>query len=180
MVLHLLPLFQLSFTIPGIVLPHVTAYNVAKGGIQMKKTLVLLVLFAFIPCISFAASDDYAVIHEAFSEHSIDDLLTLQRMVEIELEHRGYQANTASDSKAVTVPVGKYKIGVDIPANAYTIKHNGNAMSMVTIYTESGRLLTVYTISPNAPIGKCELQEGQSIDIVGEPVIFAEYEGLGF
>lgn len=145
----------------------------------MKKLFAILIAVVFIPCFASAEPDEYAAIHEAFAEQSIDDLLRLKMLVEIELEYRGY-TDTATKPKEVKVPVGKYKIGDDIPADTYTIKHNGNVMSMVTIYTASGGLVTMYTVSSNAPIGKCVLEKGQSIEIVGEPVIFTQYEGLGF
>lgn len=147
----------------------------------MKKIIVLLVVLILIPCSSLAEADKYAAIHEMFANHSNDDLLTLQKMLEIELEYRGLSSGKqAAEGKEVIVPVGEYAIGEDIPANTYTIKLGGSLMSMVSIYDKNGNIDSMYTISPSAPIGKCALSDGQSIKIIGEPVVFIEYEGLGF
>ena len=90
------------------------------------------------------------------------------------------KADELTSVKEITVPVGKYTIGSDIPANTYTIKHAGSVISMITVYSENGGILTYYTVSPSAPVGKCELKDGQSIEIIGEPVILTQYKGLEF
>lgn len=146
----------------------------------MKKLIAIFVAIVFIPCFASAEADEYAAIHEAFAGQSIDDLLALKMLVEFELDYRGYKPETATKPKEVNVPVGKYTIGDDIPEGTYTIKHNGNVMSMVTIYNANGGMVTMYTVTPKAPIGKCVLEKGQSINIVGEPLVFTAYEGLGF
>lgn len=144
----------------------------------MKKLFVLLLVLvsAFAPLFAFAENDliDPETVHAYLAEISTDDLLDMQKYIVIELEYRGYFG------KETTVPVGKYTIGSDIPANAYTIKLAESGFSAITIYSENGGILTYYTVSSSAPIGKCELKDGQSIEIVGSPVIFSQYKGLGF
>ena len=147
----------------------------------MKKRIhcfLLLFLAFLIPCQVFAenADDTYSVIHEAFANHTIDDLLTLQKMVEIELEYRGYY----SEQKEVTVQPGTYTIGSDIPPNVYSLSLAGNIISMITIKDANGSLVAMHALNPGTNVGKIELADGQKIEIVGEPVLFKHYEGLGF
>ena len=135
------------------------------------------VLFVLVDDINFET-----VLMAIRNEEVIFDIMcTSDSATAIKDIYSGSNKNTGTaKSKEVSVPVGKYTIGSDIPANTYTIKHNGNVLSMVTIYDANGKLVTMYTTSASAPIGKCELTDGQTIEIAGEPVIFTKYEGLGF
>ena len=77
------------------------------------------------------------------------------------------------------VPPGTYTIGTDIPANTYTIEPTG-MIAMITIKNSNGSLVTMHALNANTNIGKIELKDGQIIELVGEPVVFKPYEGLGF
>ena len=142
----------------------------------MKKIVALvLVLFSF-ASITFAQADEYATIHEAFKEHTLDDLLLLQKMVEIELEYRGYYSKETV-AKEFDVPVGKYIIGVDIPAGVYTVTHGGGMFSAIIVI---GNYEAFYPVSQDSPVGKIELTEGQTLEVQMSGVKFSEYKGLGF
>ena len=152
----------------------------------MNKTLrifsVLCVLCFLNPSFAFSEVDPYSpeYIHSIFGSYSTEELLNLIRIVEIEIESRGEGKEKPATAKETSIPVGKYKIGVDIPANTYTVKMNSGFISMITIYSPSGGYVAMYTVTPDAPVGKCELTDGQSIEIVGSPVVFSQYQGLGF
>ena len=152
-------------------------YHAVKRRDSVKRILLLLLVSLFIPCCVFAESDEFAVIHETFASHTIDDLLLLKKIVEIELEYRGYYTET----KEVSVPPGTYTIGADIPANVYSLSLDGSIVSMITIKNADGSLVTMHALNASTTnIGKIDLTDGQVIEIVGEPVIFKPYVGIGF
>lgn len=149
----------------------------------MKKIICLvsfaLLLVMLCPLCSYAEENpfDPEFVHAFFADYSIDDLLNMQKLVEIELEYRGYYA----EAKEVTVPPGTYTIGADIPASVYSLSLKGGIISMITIKNADGSLNTMHAINASTPnIGKIDLKDGQIIEIVGEPVLFKPFEGLGF
>lgn len=136
-------------------------------------SLVLAVLLVF-PGAAYAVNVD--AFTNMFSEYSTEALLALRVFLDTEIASRD---NT---DKEVTVPVGVYIVGLDIPAGVYTI-HNGNKVldySSVWHYSSSGLLLNAYTFSGDDYIGKIELEHGQKLDIMSGPVIMSTYKGLGF
>lgn len=154
----------------------------------MKKLLCILflLLVASVPaCAESAPTTNEAIVHEMFANHSDEDLRNLFIAVQYELISRGYAIQGKGDyfkaieKKEVTVPPGTYRIGDDIPAGIYTIVPTG-ALSMVTVKDSSGGLVTMHSIGGEIYVGKQELKDRQLIDIVGQPVIFKTYQGLGF
>lgn len=163
----------------------------------MKKLLCVVlmfsILFASFPCSSSAMTEDEykQQIRAMFADASDDDLKALFEAVQYELMCRGFNfsfdesLNEASvqkemtEQKEVTVPAGKYTIGSDVPAGTYTLNTTGY-ISMVTIWNASGGLVTMHTLSEQAPVGKIELKDGQVIEINGSAVVFKTYSGLGF
>lgn len=145
----------------------------------MKKLAFMLVLMiALVPFHVFAEENQFSqeYVHSYFSEFSTEELLALQKAIGVELEYRGYSSEK-TETKEFDVPVGKYTIGVDIPAGTYTVSRgNGMFDSLVVI----GNYETFYPVSQNSPIGKLELVEGQTIEVQMGGVKFSEYKGLGF
>lgn len=146
----------------------------------MKKMIALLFLLALAlaPLNTFAESDpfDPEYVHTFFGDYSIDDLLNMQKLVEIELEYRGY-SKEKTEPKEFDVPAGKYTIGVDIPAGVYTVSRGNGMFDSIVII---GNYDAFYPVSHNSPIGKLELSEGQTIEVQMGNVKFSEYKGLGF
>ena len=148
----------------------------------MKKILRIVsfaILFVFLcPCYSFAVTDpfDPEYVHSIFGDQSIDDLLNMKKLLEIELEYRGYSSKK-TETKEFDVPVGKYTIGIDIPAGIYTVSRGSGMFDSIVII---GNYETFYPVSQNSPIGKLELAEGQTIEVQMGGVKFSEYKGIGF
>lgn len=132
----------------------------------MKKFALLLVfLLTFAPFANAESID----IHSMSSE----ELTSLRTAINAELLSRGIE-------KEVTVPPGRYTVGVDVPAGVYTLNHSGALLSMVTTYTTKGLIDLSFNVSAAEPVGKLELADGQEIQILLESVIFKPYKGLGF
>ena len=146
---------------------------------RLFVALLLLVLCAPVFASAQANDETLQAIHDMFKDASDEELIALRNVLDVEIAYRGIQSEKTSANE-VRVPVGNYIIGIDIPAGVYTVTHDGNALSMITIYGANGGMVTMYTVYDGAPIGRCVLEEQQSIEIVGEPVVFSIYEGLDF
>lgn len=134
----------------------------------MKRIIVLVfVLLTFIPVATAESNID-------IQNLSTEELVNLRNVINSELSARNFA------NKEVTVPPGRYSIGVDIPAGVYTINHSGMVMAVVSTYTENGNYDLLYTVTQSSPIGKLELKDGQVIEIGTESVVFKPYEGIGF
>ncbi len=92
----------------------------------------------------------------------------------------------------VTVPVGMYLVGKDIPAGDYTISHTGKPAATyedtnyytaptITVY-ESNRKTEImfFMANYNEPIGKLTLEDGQYVKVQRSPAVFTPYKGLDF
>lgn len=144
--------------------------------------LALLILLMSVPCVSMAMTEEegYQYIHDMFANSTDEELKNLLAALQYELAYRENQSAVPSQ-KEVTVPAGSYTIGSDIPAGTYTIAAAPSAIvSMITVYSSSGGLDTVHTVTGDAHVGKIEFKDGQRIEIVGSSVIFKPYAGLGF
>ena len=78
------------------------------------------------------------------------------------------------DFKSVLIPTGIYTIGTDIPAGDYRIT-TSHSVSMLGI----DGTWTVYTITPENPMGKLTLVDDDVIEVTNS-VTFETYIGLGF
>lgn len=110
------------------------------------------------------------------SSMSYDELLVLNA----EVQHALFQTGA---NKGVTVPVGVYIIGDDIPAGEYRVEfEKPSGYAFVFIYDEgSSRTKNKYHLSvkdDNLTIGKLALEKGQTIDIQDAEVVFYTYTGL--
>ena len=120
---------------------------------------------------------------EAFdlSSLSYDELIALHKQVS--------KAIMQSDEwKEVTIPIGTYVIGEDIPAGDYTVTYTGRVQSCLCIYPDiksvGGIDFTFHILNPtvydSSSIGKLSLSDGQVLEITYGSVIFTPYKGLGF
>lgn len=159
----------------------------------MKKHLcavfLLLVFLVSVPCISSAMTEEegYQYIHDMFASYTDEALKTLLIAVDLELKSRGYSIDldeispfaSESTQKEVTVPPGTYAVGSDIPAGSYTVVGTG-IVTILTVKNSSGVYGAMHSVSSSSQIGKLVIEDGQTIDIVGESLIFKPYQGLGF
>ena len=103
--------------------------------------------------------------------YSDNYLRLLLAVVEHELQRRGFAKGE------VTVPVGEYIVGEDIPAGTYTLTaHN---LTDIEVYSGS-KCVHNHCLTSSEQIGKLPLQDGQVVKIKYGSVVFAPYKGLGF
>lgn len=165
----------------------------------MKKSRsfvsILLILLLAFPCIATADSsmdaynlsleeclaegmtiEEIAVIcyqasPDAFSDYSDNYLKLLIATMRIELQQRGFTQGE------VTVPVGEYIVGADIPAGTYMLTaHN---LTDIEVYSNS-KCVHNHCLTSSEQIGKLPLEDGQVVKIKYGSVVFAPYKGLGF
>ena len=137
----------------------------------MKKIVALLL--ALMLCLgSFPAFADVDL-----SAYSQEELIALRDLINLELLKRGIE-------KEVTVPIGMYEVGVDIPAGTYTVKPKPNGYANIEVwksvsskYSMSSEFVSDYD---KEYIGKLKLIDGNIIEITHGSLVFSPYQGLGF
>lgn len=136
-------------------------------------SLVLAVLLAF-PGAAFA--ENAKGLTNIFSDYSIDTLYVLRVILDTEI------ASRENKDKEVTVPIGQYIVGIDIPEGIYTITGASTSLysSSVRVFDQKGNKVLWETISEGEQIGKIELLYGYQVNIEYESVVFSTYKGLGF
>lgn len=134
----------------------------------MKRFLALLFVMLFF--ISIASAETTFDL----SSMSTEELLNLRNAINTELAVRGFK------EKEVIVPPGRYTVGTDIPVGVYTLTRSEEYFSGIKTYTPSGQYDLTFSVSTDTPIGKLELTEGQTVEILYETVVFKQYAGLGF
>lgn len=146
----------------------------------MKKFLCFLslLLIMTIPMAAQADSD----VNQILSQYSTDDLLLVREIIDNVLASRSGESTPVSGPalKEVTVPVGTYSVGDDIPAGTYTVSYNGSLLASVEVQTSTGGNVSYNSISSGQRIGKLELKNGQIVEVGYDPVIFMPYQGLVF
>lgn len=149
----------------------------------MKKIIViLLIIVLLMPC-AFAEDID-------LSGLTFDELVSLRSKVQLEMMNR-------DDWQSVTVPVGVWQIGVDIPAGHYSFKAIPDYDGWMDISIAYGDLLNdmktdlelfkssfyvAHGFNQYKPDFDLDLQTGYVVIKYG-PVIFTPYTGkpdLGF
>lgn len=149
----------------------------------MKKWFCVLSLVLALSIPFSAACADEEMSYETylpyweriFNECSTDLLLQMRSVIDVEL------ATREDLDKEVTVPVGIFYVGVDIPVGTYTIKGSEKyTSSYVEICDERGVRIFYESLYNNAQLGRVDLYFGYKVKITGDPVIFAKYKGLGF
>lgn len=91
-----------------------------------------------------------------------------------------------SSALATEIPGGRYKVGVDIPAGAYTIQHVKRSTNLTVwgadyqdYQTDGGLLLNVVMDNKNPCLEKVVLEEGNVINF-SAPLEITKYKGLDF
>lgn len=140
----------------------------------MKLSIRFLSLFFSLMLLFPAAAS--AEVENPLEGVSLDELIAGKLLIEAEI------ATREGEFKTVTVPIGKYYVGLDIPAGVYTLTgaEGGWLSSEVSVYDPSGDRVFWGLISAGEQIGKLELLYGYQVEIETEAVIFSTYKGLGF
>lgn len=136
-------------------------------------SLVLVFALAF-PGAAFALSEMPA--SNPFADYSIENLYMLKSMIDVEI------ASRETKEKSVTIPMGQYKVGLDIPSGNYTII--GSALqygySRFRLYSPNGELIISELVAKDEIIGKVVLDYGCTVLINLDQVTFTTYKGFGF
>lgn len=129
-------------------------------GLLLLSLLIVFLLCA-LPALAFADFD--------LSSLSDDELVALKSQLVTEMKSR-------DSFKKLTVPQGTYTVGIDIPSgdySVYTIDYSSAAGLAVNDFE-------IYTVSPDAPVGKISLKDGDSVSVVFASLFFTKYQGIGF
>ena len=138
---------------------------------------VLSLLFVLMLSVAtFAHAETFDI-----SALSYDELIALHKQVSLAIMQ-------SDEWKEVTVPIGTYVIGEDIPAGDYTVTYTGRVQSCLYIYPDIKSVgsydFSLHILNPSVfdsgSIGKLSLSDGQVIDIQYGSVVFTPYTGLGF
>lgn len=143
----------------------------------MKNTfrIISLLLVLLFSTIVFANAETIDL-----STLSFDELVALRQQIDMAIMQ-------SDEWKQVTVPVGTYIIGKDIPSGDYAVAYTGRVQSFLCIYPDiqsvgdyqcSSHLLS--SMMGNTTIGKLCLTEGQVIVIEYGELVFSPYKGLDF
>ena len=127
-------------------------------------SMVLAMLLIF-PATAFAELN--------FADYSVEDLISLKTEIHSEIIRR------TSDDNTTRVPMGRYTVGVDIPAGAYKLICASDR-GMVSLFTADGNVITYYTMYYLEEVGRIDLQDGQIVEIQWGAIVFSTYRGIGF
>lgn len=140
----------------------------------MKKTLFLVMILCLLFSCSFAEDID-------LTDLSFDELQVLQQRIEAEIV-------TRPEWKGVEVPIGCWRIGVDIPSGSYGIeikdsKRIGNVYvwgyASQDFETNGGLIHNKLIGQKQGNIGKLELMEGWVLEVT-YPVVLKPAQRLDF
>ena len=141
----------------------------------MKKLISVLAVLTVLTCLIITPALAQS---KSLKEMSFDELILLQKQINKEIMSR-------PEWKEVTVPVGTWKVGEDIPAGTYSVS-GGKFMATLTIYKNEdlsfSSMVNMYTFSgmTSTTVGKITLHEGEYIVVETEPLVFAPPQSLGF
>lgn len=114
--------------------------------------------------------------HIDLSTLTYSELLNLRSEVECAIIQ-------SEEWRTVTVPVGIYDIGSDIPAGAYSLisaPTNTTTVSLLVLDSSGATIRTWNLLTAGSEIGRISFDEGQSILISGGEIVFTPYVGLGW
>ncbi len=139
----------------------------------MKNTVrILSLLFVLmLSTVTFAHAEFFDL-----SSLSYDELIALHKQVSMAIMQ-------SDEWKEVTVPVGTYVIGEDIPAGNYTVVYDGGMQACLYITSPNERYKDAHLLGDiweSYTIGKLSLSDGQVLEITYGSVVFSPYTGLGF
>ena len=137
----------------------------------MKKLLSVLFIVPLLFSIAIAETD--------LSSLTYDELISLIEAITAEIVSR-------PEWKQVTVPVGQFEVGKDIPAGEYSVTTNAS-ISGITVwgasvkdYSTNGGMIYTNVVKPDEPISKLSLETGWVVEIIYDPVIFSPPTSLEF
>ncbi len=140
----------------------------------MKKLItVILILALALPAVALAE-----LTRPSYNIPDISALSEIElRALMHEIQDRLFSEQLVN---GVTVPVGKYKIGEDIPAGTYRIETSADN-GLVIVYSSEGKSIESYLIGNTwgvNVIGKIVLEEDQTIEINNCNITLYAYGGL--
>lgn len=82
----------------------------------------------------------------------------------------------------VPVVQGKYTIGVDIPSGVYTVAPVGpdSSFLVLRVWSQSGEVVVLHRAEASETIGKMEISDGQTLDIMFGSALLSPFVGLGY
>lgn len=109
-----------------------------------------------------------------FRKYSTVELFALKIMLDTEIASRDDKTDFS-----VTIPKGKYIVGVDIPAMAYVITAPESGSVSIYVFDQNGDEVDWVSLNRSEVYGKLELHEGYIVKL-HDVAIFTRYKGLGF
>ena len=77
--------------------------------------------------------------------------------------------------KTVTVPVGEYVVGQDIPAGVYALSAKGEGTAKLFENENSESYDIYYECEPDSAVGRIELKDGMKVSVCYSPIDFSTY-----
>ena len=151
----------------------------------MKKTIsLLLVLLLTVSCVAFAAPAPAA---EPFDYASLSDA-ELSAIIDSASAELASRSAGSANAKEVSVPQGSYIVGQEIPVGTYSLSLDGEntILATVVLYSDKDgkddytKMLNMFMITEDTPIGRVDLKDGNLIEITGSTVLFKPVGSLGF
>ena len=151
----------------------------------MRKVITFFFIFvmilSFVPFCACASSATGRLMNKKFIVMTDDEILEMYDLIMTQIERRNL--SPYSTAKGVTVPPGRYTIGVDIPAGTYRLEFPDDDFDtgMIYIYSTSEYPDRWYTVGKFAQVqmfGKLELAEGEILDLQDTTATFFTYAGL--
>lgn len=145
----------------------------------MKKVILIAAAFVMLFC-SVASATSFDNPFETMNDQEI--MLCYQLTME-QMNKRGL--SPYSSARGVTVPQGRYTVGVDIPAGTYRLEFPDDEFDtgMIYIYPDAdteypAKWYSVGKYSHVQILGKLELSEGMIFDLQDTTATFYIYTGL--
>ena len=143
----------------------------------MKKMIIFIIILSVFCTASYATSFD-----NPFETMSDQEIMVCYQFTMEQMDKRGL--SPYSTARGVTVPQGRYTVGVDIPAGAYRLEFPDDEFDtgMIYIYIPGKDLpdkwYSVGKYSNVQVFGKLELVEGTIFELQGTTATFYTYTGL--
>lgn len=102
---------------------------------------------------------------------SYDELVSLNKQINLAIMQ-------SDEWREITVPIGEYIVGEDIPAGTYTVT-TGESYCSLEIHSNGKKVHDFDSFGPEV-IGKLALTDGQVVLVEYDYVVFKPYVGLGF
>lgn len=143
----------------------------------MKRAITFILILLLFCSSSLASSID-----NPFDTMSDEEILLCYQLTMDQMQRRNL--SPYSTSAGVTVPAGKYTVGIDIPAGIYRLEFPNDEYDVGTIFIYvSGKEYpdNYYSVGKGAQVpvyGKLELVDGMVFDLQDTTATFYTYTGL--